>query len=184
MALWSSRVFAWMLLCVVFFSNARSATIPDDQNLRGSQRHLLVETDEETSASSNVTMATNRSHTSIRWSYLAAGLGTVISLSLFVVLAVKFQLFHRFLASYRHSLLQETDGVSQYGQEDTSYPNVSGQMGVMGGTGRGVEEDDDGFIEDNYIPTSEKDRVERERREDKMEELEDNADDDLIFSIG
>lgn len=100
------------------------------------------------------------------------------------MLAVKFRLFHRFLASYRHSLLLETDGVSQYGQEDTSYPNVSGQLGVMEGPGRGVEEDDDGFIEDNYIPTSENERAKRERGEGKVEELEDSDDDELHFSIG
>uniref|UniRef100_A0A8C5HWY3 Uncharacterized protein n=1 Tax=Gouania willdenowi TaxID=441366 RepID=A0A8C5HWY3_GOUWI len=66
-------------------------------------------------------------------SYMAAGLGMVLALSLVVVMAVKFRLFHRFLASYRHSLLQETDGVSQ-GMDD--------------------DDDDDGFIEDNYIQTS------------------------------
>ncbi|XP_043990724.1 type III endosome membrane protein TEMP-like [Gambusia affinis] len=186
MAPWSSRVFAWTFLCVVFFSNARSATIPDVQSLRGFQRHLLEETENKTSTNSSSTRAeaADGSHTSIQWSYLAAGLGTVLSLSLFVVLAVKFRLFHRFLASYRHSLLLETDGVSQYGQEDTSYPNVSGQLGVMEGPGRGVEEDDDGFIEDNYIPTSENERAKRERGEGKVEELEDSDDDELHFSIG
>uniref|UniRef100_A0A8D0CN40 Uncharacterized protein n=1 Tax=Sander lucioperca TaxID=283035 RepID=A0A8D0CN40_SANLU len=63
-------------------------------------------------------------------------LGTVLAISLLIVMSVKFRLFHRFLASYRHSLLQEADGVSQYGLDD----------------------DDDGFIEDNYIQASEKDR--------------------------
>uniref|UniRef100_A0A8C9WZJ4 Uncharacterized protein n=1 Tax=Sander lucioperca TaxID=283035 RepID=A0A8C9WZJ4_SANLU len=67
---------------------------------------------------------------SLEYSYLAAGLGTVLAISLLIVMSVKFRLFHRFLASYRHSLLQEADGVR---------------------TPRGLDDDDDGFIEDNYI---------------------------------
>uniref|UniRef100_A0A7N6ABY8 Uncharacterized protein n=1 Tax=Anabas testudineus TaxID=64144 RepID=A0A7N6ABY8_ANATE len=64
-----------------------------------------------------------------------SGLGTVLTISVLIVMVVKFRLFHRFLASYRHSLLQETDGVSH-----------------------GLDDDDDGFIEDNYIQTSERER--------------------------
>lgn len=108
-------------------------------------------------------------------------------MSLLIVMAVKFRLFHRFLASYRHSLLQETDGTSQYGQEEAPYPNsVMGRMGVVGGTPGGLDEDDDGFIEDNYIQTSEKDRAEREREEEEVGEegLEDDSDDDIQFTIG
>lgn len=128
------------------------------------------------------TVGEDESQHSIQWSYLAAGLGTLMALSLFVVMTVKFRLFHRFLASYRHSLLQETDGVSQYGQDDLSFPNVSGQLAVVGQTFRHLEDDDDGFIEDNYIQTSEKHQAQREIQEEG-EEGED-SDDDLQFTIG
>lgn len=45
------------------------------------------------------------------------------------------------------------------------------------------EEDDDGFIEDNYIPTSE--RVRAERAAEKMEDTDDTEDemDEIVFSI-
>lgn len=123
----------------------------------------------------------NEGRKSLEWSYLAAGLGTIIAISLFIVMTVKFRLFHRFLASYRHSLLQESDGISQYGQDSVSYPsNVSGRLGMVGGTMSGLDDDDDGFIEDNYIQSSEKDRAERER--DEEEGMEDSDDDQ--FTIG
>uniref|UniRef100_A0A667YDQ1 Uncharacterized protein n=1 Tax=Myripristis murdjan TaxID=586833 RepID=A0A667YDQ1_9TELE len=104
----------------------------------------------------------------ITWSYLAAGLATALSLSLFIVAAVKCRLFHRFLASYRHSLLLEN------GTVDT----VRGDVGTQSR----VDEDDDGFIEDNYIQASERDRAERETQEEE-DGLED-SEDDLQFTIG
>lgn len=116
------------------------------------------------------------------WSYLAAGLGTALTVSLLIVVTVKFRLFHRFLASYRHSLLEEADGVSQYGQEDVSFPNSV--MGRMGTVGRTLDDDDDGFIEDNYIQASEKDRAEREREEEEGGEETEDSDEDLEFTIG
>ncbi|KAM8851434.1 uncharacterized protein AB9W97_022123 isoform 2-T2 [Spinachia spinachia] len=119
------------------------------------------------------------SHKLVEWAYLAAGLGTLLAMSLFIVMAVKFRLFHRFLASYRHSLLQEADGVSQYGQDQPPFPS---RMGVIGGTHRELDDDDDGFIEDNYIQASEKERAERERGREEGEE--EDSDDDLQFTIG
>lgn len=115
----------------------------------------------------------------VDFSYLAAGLGSMLVLSLLVVVAVKFRVFHRFLASYRHSLLRESDGVSQYGQEEPPFP--SSITGRVGESQRELD-DDDGFIEDNYIQTSEKKRADRviPRDEDEMED----SDDDLQFTIG
>lgn len=116
----------------------------------------------------------------VDFSYLAAGLVTALGLSLLIVVAVKFRFFHRFLASYRHSLLRESDGISQYGQEDPAFP--SSITGRMGENQREPEDDDDGFIEDNYIQTGEKNRAGRVIRRDE-DELED-SDDDLQFTIG
>lgn len=119
---------------------------------------------------------------------MAAALGTILALSLVIIGVVKFRVFHRFLATYRHSLLLESDGISQYGQEDVPFPNsVSGRVGMQRGTVSELDDDDDdGFIEDNYIQTSEKHRAERERagaEHGEEEEMED-SDDDLQFTIG
>ncbi|XP_072220193.1 leucine-rich repeat-containing protein 19-like [Leuresthes tenuis] len=178
MARWSG-IFVAIIFCKVFIRNAQSATVFDAVELKGPERHLLMELEEQSSTNSTVTQ---KPPNSLQWSYLAAILGTVLSLTLFIVMAIKFRLFHRFLASYRHSLLQEADGISQYGQEEFSFPNVSGQTGMVSRTQRGLGDDDDGFIEDNYIQTSEKERAERESREEEGEDVED-SDDDLQFTI-
>lgn len=115
----------------------------------------------------------------VDFSYLVAGLGAVLALSLLIVVAVKFRFFHRFLASYRHSLLRESDGVSQYGPEEPHFPSsISGRMSnqIM------PDDDDDGFIEDNYIQTGEKNGPRRETPRDS-DSLED-SDDELQFTIG
>ncbi|XP_054597285.1 uncharacterized protein [Nothobranchius furzeri] len=179
---WSSSIFVAVFLCSVFIRNAGPVSLV---------RTLLVEADDPlpVNATPMAKLADpGETQNPVQWSYLAAGLGTVLTLSLLTVMALKFRVFHRFLASYRHSLLQESDGVSQYGQDDVSYPNMSRQLGVVGHSQRRPEEeeDDDGFIEDNYIQTSEKVRAERETREEEEEEEEEEADsdDDIQFTIG
>lgn len=184
MGQWSCSIFLVLLLCEVSIRGLHTAAVPDGKGHQGSQRHLLVEEDDHNSTNIGRAATPDESPKSVEWSYLAAGLGAVLTVSLLIVMAVKFRVFHRFLASYRHSLLQETDGVSQYGQEDVSFPSsVSGRMGVLGGTPGRMDEDDDGFIEDNYIQPSEKDRAAMERQEDEDEEMDD-SDDDLQFTIG
>ncbi|KAM6989605.1 uncharacterized protein LKV04_009254 [Tautogolabrus adspersus] len=188
MGQWSYSLFVVFSLCGASIRDSHQATILDVGGHNEPQRHLLMEEDNPTTT--NITIRLGESDKdvvppkSLEWSYLAAGLGTVLTLSLLIVMTVKLRLFHRFLASYRHSLLQEADGVSQYGQ-DASFPNsVMGRMGGIGGTPGGLDEDDDGFIEDNYIQTSEKDRAEREREEVEAEEDMEDSDDDLQFTIG
>lgn len=194
MGRWSCDIFAAFLLCELFIRGAYTAAVFEGGDQKTSNRHLLMELDHlEKNGSSNSSRTANGKDPdgpkSLEWSYLAGALGTVLTISLLIVMVVKFRLFHRFLASYRHSLLQETDGVSQYGQDEVPYPNsVSGRMGVIGGPrDEQDEEDDDGFIEDNYIQASEKDRADRDREEEVVEmDMEDteDSDDDLQFTIG
>lgn len=113
----------------------------------------------------------------VDFSYLVAGLGVVLALSLLIVVAVKFRFFHRFLASYRHSLLRESDGVSQFGPEEPS--SITGRMGANQTV---PDDDDDGFIEDNYIQTGDKNGPGRVIPRDS--DSSEDSDDDLQFTIG
>lgn len=177
---WSCCLFVVFCLCGAFVREAHAAAMFDVGGHRGTQRHLMEDDDHSNSNSTGRLKESDQDEglKPLEWSYLAAGLGTALTISLLIVMAVKFRLFHRFLASYRHSLLQEVDGISQYGQEEASFPNSV--MGSMGVSSREADEDDDGFIEDNYIQASEKDRAEREREE----EMEEDSDDEIQFTIG
>ncbi|KAF3699061.1 Type III endosome membrane protein TEMP [Channa argus] len=182
MGQWSQSLFGVLLLCGAFIREARLALTSDGEH-KSTLRHLLMEDNNSNSSRSEIGRAatTDEGPKSVEWSYLAAGLGTVLTISLLIVMVVKFRVFHHFLASYRHSLLQEADGVSQYGQEEVSFPNnVSGRVQAFQRTVSGLDEDDDGFIEDNYIQTNEKEMAQRESME--KEEIED-SDEDLQFSI-
>ncbi|XP_068176032.1 type III endosome membrane protein TEMP [Antennarius striatus] len=119
-------------------------------------------------------------YNSHNWEFLVAVLVTALSVSVFIALLAKFQVFRRYLASYRHTRLRDADTVSHC--EPTGL-----EVGFTPQGGSGInprcmppaneEEDDDGFIEDNYIPASERARAERaaeimEDTEDEMDEIE------------
>uniref|UniRef100_A0A668A8N8 Chromosome 1 open reading frame 210 n=1 Tax=Myripristis murdjan TaxID=586833 RepID=A0A668A8N8_9TELE len=82
--------------------------------------------------------------TSQNWEFLVAVLVTAISISILIALLAKCQVVRRYLASYRHTRLREGDNISQC---DPS----------------GCEDDDDGFIEDNYIQPSERERFKKRK---------------------
>uniref|UniRef100_A0A3B3RNY7 Si:ch73-185c24.2 n=1 Tax=Paramormyrops kingsleyae TaxID=1676925 RepID=A0A3B3RNY7_9TELE len=77
------------------------------------------------------------------WPYLVAAMGTIVAISVFIILLVKCKLFQQYLASYQHALLSEMDTASH-----CSGPGLPSEL-----------DDDDGFIEDNYIQASERERV-------------------------
>ncbi|XP_073332454.1 type III endosome membrane protein TEMP [Pagrus major] len=121
-------------------------------------------------------------YTSHNWEFLVAVLGTAISISIVIALLAKCQVIRRYLASYRHTRLRETDTTSQC---DPSGLEV--EFAMHGTRGNNLhcmppvsEEDDDGFIEDNYIPASERARA--ERAAENMEDTEDELD-EIEFSI-
>uniref|UniRef100_A0A8C7V9N5 Chromosome 1 open reading frame 210 n=1 Tax=Oncorhynchus mykiss TaxID=8022 RepID=A0A8C7V9N5_ONCMY len=128
-------------------------------------RKLLTEVIEHPSPTPANSMTTTngsedggQSRFSKSWQYLVAVLVTAISLSLLIAVLAKCQLVRRYLASYRHTRLIEGDTGEMYMEDE--------------------EDDDDGFIEDNYIQASERERAKRAL------ELQEEEEDDMVFSIG
>ncbi|NWR82733.1 CA210 protein, partial [Furnarius figulus] len=90
------------------------------------------------------------------WPYLVGFVVAAISISILIALAAKCKLAHKNFASYRHRPLPEISSIGGSPMEDSSnWDRGSYGSQSMPDAADLQAEDDDGFIEDNYIQPSE-----------------------------
>lgn len=142
--------------------------------------HECVTAQEDQSTESPLTSTSDAQNVHSAWPIVLGALTAVLSIGLLIALAVRYRFFRWCLTTNSHALLLEGETASQFSQAgglEREIP-VRGIRGRMIRSGESSDDDDDGYIEDNYIQANE--RVKAEEEDIQQEDTED-SDDELII---
>ncbi|XP_013917099.1 PREDICTED: leucine-rich repeat-containing protein 19-like isoform X3 [Thamnophis sirtalis] len=96
------------------------------------------------------------------WIYFAGFVLLAIILSLLIALIVKCKLLHKKHASYHHQRLPDSRSIGSSHIEEGDMGMAYGRNQPISGASECYPEDDDGFIEDNYIVSNQELKEEEE----------------------
>ncbi|XP_009068858.1 PREDICTED: TLR4 interactor with leucine rich repeats-like [Acanthisitta chloris] len=131
----------------------------DSQDLGCQMKHRFprgLSTAQQITVTQNDTTTPPAGKAGRSWQYLVGFVVAAIVLSVLIALVAKCKLAHKNFASYRHRPLPEVSSIGGSPMEETSsWGRGSWGSNSMPGSADLQAEDDDGFIEDNYIQPSE-----------------------------
>ncbi|XP_034035418.1 type III endosome membrane protein TEMP [Thalassophryne amazonica] len=140
----------------------------------------------QTTAQNDTVSVPTGKPSSQKWEFLVSIVAAAILLSLLIALLAKCHVVRRYLASYRHTRLRETDSVRCCESPGMGLVSTIDHEWAVDAhrvppacddDDDDDDEDDDGFIEDNYIQPSERARAEKAAEslgdtEEEMDEIE------------